>query len=115
MGCFFLHFLSLFYYLEVFCYFLFILEGEGGTSYLFIYFINFTFKNWRQAWVYLFIYFCYILLFIFFCHIFYLLKWGGWHEFYFSHFLLFFVLCVKLLLSFFTLARGRGCEFIFHF
>jgi hypothetical protein len=35
--------------------------------------------------------------------------------FYFSPFLLFFVLCVKLLLLFFTLARGRGCGFIFHF
>ncbi len=67
----------------------------------------------------LFIYLLFIsvnfLFFIFFGHIFYLLKGGGWHGFYFSHFLLFFALCVKLLLSFFTLARGRGCEFIFHF
>jgi len=44
------------------------------------------------------------------------MKGEGWHGFYyFSLFLLFFILCVKLLLSFFTLAEGRGCGFIFLF
>jgi len=76
-----------------------ICKGEGGVG-LFIYYL-FIFVNF--------------LFFIFFCHIFYLLKEEGWHGFYFSPFLLFFVLCVKLLLLCFILARGRGCEFIFHF
>jgi len=60
---------------------------------------------------YLFI-FKYFLLFIFFCHISYLLKGGGWHGFYFSRFLLFFVLCVKLLLSF-LLLLGEGAVSLF--
>jgi hypothetical protein len=60
----------------------------------------------------LFIY--YLFIFNRLAH-FLLLTRGGWHGFYFSPFLLFLVLCVMLLLSVFTLAKGRGCEFIFHF
>jgi hypothetical protein len=59
----------------------------------------------------LFIYYLFLLiflLFIFFCHIFYLLKGGGWHGFYFSPFSLFFVLCVKVLLSFFSSYQGKA-------
>jgi hypothetical protein len=55
------------------------------------------------------------LLFICFCHIFYLMKGGGWHGFYFFPFWLFFVLCVKLLLPFFTFVKEGdvGLFFIF--
>jgi len=56
----------------------------------------------------LFIYYLFIYLFIFFCHIFYLLKGGGWHGFYFSPFLLFFVLCVKDFVIVFLLLPGEG-------
>jgi hypothetical protein len=38
VGFSFFHFLLLFYYLEAFCYFLFILEGEGGREVFFIFF-----------------------------------------------------------------------------
>jgi len=39
-GFFFLHFLLLFYYLEVFGYFLFIFEAEGGHQFFFIFFYS---------------------------------------------------------------------------
>jgi hypothetical protein len=73
-------------------------KGEGGMG-LFIYyfFVNF--------------FIIYILLSYFLP-----LKGGGWHGFYFSPFLLFFVLCVKLLLPFFPLSCwGEGVWVFFHF
>ncbi len=88
--------------------FLKFLKGEGFILDEVFFFL----EKERGAWVYLFTIF-FVNFFIIYILLSYFLplKGGGWHRFYFSPFLLFFVLCVKLLLPLFTLARGRGCGF----
>ncbi len=89
-------------------------RGKGGIKFFLK--ENFTLERGRVVWVYLFTIYLSLNIIIFFCHIFKLMKGGeGGMGFFFSPFLLFFVLCVKLLLLFFTLVGGKGCELVFHF
>jgi hypothetical protein len=85
--------LLLFYYLEVFCYFLFILE-EGRGAWVFFLVNYFTFEKGRGAWVY--------LLIIIFLKIYYLYSFvtffTSWRErlawvLFFSLFVIFCIVC----------------------
>jgi len=150
-GFFFLHFLLLFYYLEVFCYFLFIFEAEGGHEFFWVFFnswigevdVGFTFLHFyiflilegeRGAWVFIFLIFFFKILHLkrgmgsgfiyslFFIIIYILLSHFlppargrvAWVLFFFL-FVIFFYCVLSFCYRFFTLTRGRGCEFIFHF